>query len=70
MTVEAISEAPQPKGQGEARKAEDLSAPELFSNQELGRLDFHYRVLEQVVDERHPLLERVKFLAITGSNLL
>jgi polyphosphate kinase len=69
MTVEATSEAPQPKGQGEARKAEDLSAPELFSNQELGRLDFHYRVLEQVVDERHPLLERVKFLSLFGDGV-
>ena len=47
----------------------DLSSPDLYSNQELGRLDFLYRVLEQVVDQRHPLLERVKFLAIFGDGM-
>jgi polyphosphate kinase len=46
-----------------------LSSPELYSNQELGRLDFLFRVLEQVVDRRHPLLERVRFLAIFGDGM-
>ena len=48
----------------------DLSSPELFSNQELGRLDFIHRQLEQVDDRRHPLLERVKFLALFGESLV
>ena len=32
-------------------------------------LEFQRRVLEEAQDERNPLLERVKFLAIFGSNL-
>ncbi len=47
----------------------DLSAPELFLNRELTWLAFNRRVFEQALDERNPLLERVKFLAITASNL-
>ena len=34
-----------------------------------GFLAFQYRVLEEAADARHPLLERVKFLAIVASNL-
>jgi polyphosphate kinase len=34
-----------------------------------GFLAFQYRVLEEACDARHPLLERVKFLAIVSSNL-
>src|SRR4029453_4719884 len=47
----------------------DLSDPTLFFNRELSWLEFNPRVLDQALDEFHPLLERVKFLAITGSNL-
>jgi polyphosphate kinase len=47
----------------------DLNAPELFINRELGLLEFQRRVLEEVQDESNPLLERIKFLAIVGSNL-
>lgn len=41
----------------------------LFLNRELAQLAFFRRVLEEAQDERNPLLERVKFLAIVGSNL-
>lgn len=41
----------------------------LYLNRELSLLAFFRRVLEEAQDERNPLLERVKFLAIVGSNL-
>jgi len=47
----------------------DLSAPKLFINREISLLEFQRRVLEEALDESNPLLERVKFLAIVGSNL-
>jgi polyphosphate kinase len=47
----------------------DLSSPALFINRELSWLEFNQRVLAQAQDQYHPLLERVKFLAIAGSNL-
>ncbi|MBM3777520.1 MAG: polyphosphate kinase 1 [Acidimicrobiia bacterium] len=48
---------------------EDLKNPALYINRELSWLEFNERVLEQARDPLHPLLERVKFLAIVGSNL-
>src|SRR5215204_5644317 len=47
----------------------DLSSPALFINRELSWLAFNERVLAQAQDASHPLLERTKFLAITGTNL-
>jgi polyphosphate kinase len=47
----------------------DLDAPELYLNRELSWIAFNTRVLEEALDPRNPLLERLKFLAITASNL-
>jgi polyphosphate kinase len=47
----------------------DLSDPGFYVNRELSLLEFQRRVLEEAQDEKNPLLERVKFLSIVGSNL-
>ena len=49
--------------------ATDLNDPALYFNRELSWLDFNWRVLHQAMDPRVPLLERVRFLSITQSNL-
>jgi len=46
-----------------------LANPHLFLNRHFSWLQFNERVLEEARDPKNPLLERVKFLAITASNL-
>ena len=46
-----------------------LDDPSLYLNRELSLLAFQVRVLEEAQDEQNPLLERLKFLSIVGSNL-
>ena len=47
----------------------DLNAPDLYLNRELTWLTFNRRVLHEAQDDRNPLLERIKFLAIVAANL-
>ncbi len=47
----------------------DLDRPDLYINRELSWIEFNRRVFEEAQDERHPLLERVKFISIFETNL-
>lgn len=49
--------------------APSLTDPSLYVNRELGLLAFQWRVLEEAKDATNPILERVRFLSIVGSNL-
>jgi polyphosphate kinase len=47
----------------------DLTDPEYYLSRELSKLEFNRRVLAEATDERNPLLERLKFLAIFTQNM-
>ncbi len=47
----------------------DLDSPDVYLNRELSWLEFNQRVFTEALDVRNPLVERVRFLAITANNL-
>jgi polyphosphate kinase len=49
--------------------SDPLRDPALYINRELSQLDFNFRVLAQAMDEQVPLLERLRFLCISCTNL-
>lgn len=50
-------------------KLKQISMPKYYNNRELSWLAFNERVLQEAEDERNPLLERLRFIAIFSSNL-
>jgi len=75
-TAGAAKKRVRPRASGKTAQVEaspspvpNLDSPQLYINREQSLLQFQWRVLEEAQDPANPLLERVKFLSIVGSNL-
>lgn len=68
-TVRKAPDVPEPGSKIMPIQSPDLDHPALYINRELSLLAFQKRVLDEAVDPSNPLLERVRFLSIVGSNL-
>ena len=69
LLLTSKSSSPQEAPVATEKKEFDLNDPALYLNRELSWMEFNGRVLSQAADQRLPLLERLKFMAIYGSNM-
>jgi polyphosphate kinase len=65
----AIATVAEPMPVGTDATEDPLRDPSLYLNRELSQLDFNFRVLAQAQDESMPLLERLRYLCISCTNL-
>ncbi|GAA0689040.1 polyphosphate kinase 1 [Dyella marensis] len=68
LTVEEAPATAMPAGDAQGAPP-DLNDSSLYIHRELSQLQFNIRVLDQALDERKPILERLKFLLIFSSNM-
>ena len=67
--VQSRARKPKQEKPGKTSSSQAASSARLYVNRELSLLAFQRRVLEEAQDPHNPMLERVKFLSIFGSNI-